>query len=65
MKGDRVKLDEKNLDYLVINDISNKETGFGSDFNEVLILNKKGEVKNIETSNKFVIAKKIMNYVFE
>ena len=65
MKGDRVKLDEKNLDYLVINDISNKETGFGSDFNEVSILNKKGEVKNIETSNKFVIAKKIMNYVFE
>ena len=65
MKEDRMKLDEKNLDYLIINDISNKETGFGSDFNKVLIINKKGKVKSIETSNKFVIAKKIMNYVFE
>ena len=65
MKEDRKKLDEKNLDYLIINDISNKETGFGSDFNKVLIINKKGKVKSIETSNKFVIAKKIMNHVFE
>ena len=63
MDEDMTKIIQKGLDYLVINDISKEDTGFESDFNEITILDKDGNVKNIEKLNKFVIAKEIMNYV--
>ena len=59
------KIVEKGLDFLVINDISKKETGFGSDFNEIAILDKDENIQRIEKLNKFVIAKEIMNYVLK
>ena len=34
------KLKKKNLDYLILNDISDKSIGFNSDYNEVYVLNK-------------------------
>ena len=63
MDEDMTKIIQKGLDYLVINDISKEDTGFESDFNEISILDKDGNVKHIEKLNKFVIAKEIMNYV--
>ena len=65
MDEDMTKIVEKGLDFLVINDISKKETGFGSDFNEIAILDKDGNIQRIEKLNKFVIAKEIMNYVIK
>jgi phosphopantothenoylcysteine decarboxylase/phosphopantothenate--cysteine ligase len=38
------KLKNKNLDLIIFNDISKKDTGFGSDINEIKILNKKGKI---------------------
>ena len=37
------KLERKNLDYIVANDISKSETGFASDENKVTIISKSGE----------------------
>ena len=63
MEEDMTKIIEKGLDYLIINDITKEDTGFESDFNEISILDKDGNVQRIEKLNKFVIAKEIMNYV--
>lgn len=43
------KLENKNLDFIVANDISGSETGFNSEYNEVLIIDKN---KNVKTSGK-------------
>ncbi len=40
----REKLKRKNLDFIVINDISRKNYGFESDYNNITILNNKGKV---------------------
>ena len=45
MENAKKKLKKKNLDYLILNDISDKSIGFNSDYNEVYVLNKNDEVK--------------------
>ena len=57
------KLVEKNLDYLVINDVSNPEIGFGSNDNKVTILNKNNDYIDVPKNNKFIISKYILDYV--
>ena len=56
---------EKHCDIIVANDVSNKETGFNVDFNEVMIIENNGEIQKIKKSSKkfiaSVIAKKIIN----
>jgi hypothetical protein len=42
------KIAKKGCDYLIANDISRHDIGFSSDFNEVYILDKNGEMKKIE-----------------
>ena len=37
---------EKNCDWIIANDVSNKLIGFDSDFNEVSIFYKKKEIKD-------------------
>ena len=59
------KLLEKNIDYLVTNDVSNKSIGFGSDYNEVTIIDNENNSYKIPYSNKFIIAQEIMNYVIK
>ena len=45
------------------NDISRKDIGFSSDFNEVTILDKNGGMKKLERASKKTIAKEIFNYI--
>ena len=59
------KITKKSCDYLVANDISRKDIGFGSDDNEVVILDKNGGMKRLEKSTKTVIARKILEYINE
>ena len=54
------KLDEKKLDFIVANDISRKDIGFGSDFNEVTIISKGGSKHHVAKSTKQDIAKVIL-----
>ena len=46
------KLIEKNCDWIIANDVSNKSIGFDSDFNEVSIFYKDKEIKNEKLSMK-------------
>ena len=56
-------MNEKSCDWLIANDVSNKEIGFDSDFNEVTILCKNGEIENISKDKKSVIANKIVKKI--
>ena len=57
------KIVKKNLDYIVANDISKKDIGFGSDDNEVYIIDRHDNIKKIDKSNKNNIAKAIVDEI--
>ena len=42
----------KNLDYIVANDITSADTGFGSDNNKVVIISKDGEEIYLDKMSK-------------
>ena len=58
------KISKKGCDYLIANDISRKDIGFGSDYNEVTILDKKGGMKKLERADKKTIARKIFEEIY-
>ena len=57
------KIVKKNLDYIVANDISKKDIGFGSDDNEVYIIDRHDNIKKIDKSSKNNIAKAIVDEI--
>tara|TARA_B100001758_G_scaffold154855_1_gene133403 strand:- start:70 stop:801 length:732 start_codon:yes stop_codon:yes gene_type:complete len=57
------KLLEKNCDWIIANDVSNKLIGFESDFNEVKIFYKNKNVEKISKMSKTLIAEKIVEKV--
>lgn len=63
LENAKEKIDKKGCDYLIANDISRKDIGFSSDFNEVTILDKNGGMKKLEKASKKTIAKEIFNYI--
>ena len=65
LKNAKEKIAKKGCDYLIANDISKKDSGFSSDYNEVYILDKNGKKSHIERNLKTVIAQKILEKVFE
>ena len=61
----KIKIKNKNCDFLVANDISRKDIGFSNDDNEVYILDKNLKISHIEKDSKPNIAKKILEKIFE
>lgn len=61
----KAKIQKKGCDFLVANDISRKDIGFGSDDNEVYILDKNQNISHIEKGGKYIIAQRILEKVFE
>jgi len=61
------KLIEKNCDWVIANDVSNKSIGFDSDFNEVSIFYKNKEIKNekLMMKKKSEISEEIIDRVIE
>lgn len=57
------KLESKNLDYIVANDITSSDTGFGSDDNKVVIFTKDGEEINLDKMSKRKVASKIFDTI--
>ena len=59
------KLEEKHCDIIIANDVSKKDIGFNSDYNEVLIIQKNGKIEKLKKSKKTfiasVVAEKIIN----
>jgi phosphopantothenoylcysteine decarboxylase/phosphopantothenate--cysteine ligase len=57
------KLQEKNLDLIVVNDVTQPGAGFGSDTNQVKILYPSGQVKDLPLATKEEISRVILDHV--
>ena len=59
----REKLYKTNLDLIVANDVTKEGSGFGTDTNEVTIINKKGESEHLPLISKREVADRILDRV--
>lgn len=57
----RKKLLEKNLDFIVLNSLNDKNAGFGTDTNKITILDNKNQVSGFELKSKVDVASDIVN----
>ncbi|HDK7167164.1 TPA: bifunctional phosphopantothenoylcysteine decarboxylase/phosphopantothenate--cysteine ligase CoaBC [Clostridium botulinum] len=57
------KLEKKNLDFIIANNILSKETGFASEDNLVTIIFRDGHIKNLEKMSKREVAKEIFDTI--
>lgn len=64
LENAKEKINKKGCDFLIANDISRSDIGFSSDYNEVYVLNKSGNIEKIAKSTKKQIAKKIFEVIF-
>ena len=62
-ENSRKKLIEKNCDWIIANDVSDKSIGFDSDFNEVTVFYKNKEIEKIPRMSKALLAEKIIERV--
>ncbi len=63
LENAREKLHQKNLDFIVANDLTADHAGFASDTNEVTILWPGGEVETLSLETKEVIAQQVWDRV--
>ncbi len=61
----RKKLKQKDLDLIVANDITDKDSGFGTDTNKVTIIDKSGKIEELPLMSKREVADKILDRVVE
>ena len=59
------KLSEKNCDWIVANDVSNKSIGFESDFNEVSILYKNKKIERLKYKSKSEISDELVEKIID
>ncbi len=59
----RKKLKEKNLDFIVVNDVTKPGAGFGVDTNQVKILYPSGEAKDLPLMSKEEVSQLILDEV--
>ena len=59
------KLTEKNCDWIVANDVSNKSIGFESDFNEVSILYKNKKIERLKYKSKSEISDELVEKIID
>ncbi len=64
IRNARSKLERKNLDYIVANDVSASDAGIDSDHNAVTILGRSGESWEIPRRSKSEIADAILDRIF-
>ncbi len=58
------KINKKNCDYICANDISRKDTGFSSDYNELYIIDKKYNITHIEKTDKQTAGLRILKEIY-
>ena len=57
------KIKRKNLDFIVLNSLADKNAGFGVDTNKVTIIDRDDSLSNYELKTKKEVAKDIVNYL--
>jgi phosphopantothenoylcysteine decarboxylase/phosphopantothenate--cysteine ligase len=61
----RRKLEEKNLDFIVANDVTRKDAGFAVDTNQVIILSREGKPVHLPLLSKEEVAERVLDRVAE
>ena len=59
------KLHEKNCDWIIANDVSNKKIGFDSDFNEVTIFYKNNKIDKLKYKPKSEISDEVVEKIID
>ena len=59
------KLQDKNLDMIVLNSLNNIGAGFGYDTNKITILDKNNEIINFKLKNKSEVARDIVTHIIK
>ena len=62
-RNSKIKLIEKNCDWIIANDVSDKNIGFNSDFNSVSIFYKNKEKEIIPKMKKSIVAEEIIKRI--
>ena len=65
LENSKEKVSKKSLDLIVANDITAEASGFGSDTNKVLLIDKDGDVEDLPLMSKHAIADRILDRVRE
>ncbi len=60
----KAKIKRKNCDYIIANDISKKDSGFSSEYNEVFVINKDLNITGLERDTKENIASRILELLY-
>jgi len=55
------RMNETGMDLIVANDVSKENTGFGTDTNEVYIIDKKKNIEHVALTSKYDVASKILD----
>ena len=63
IENSKIKLSEKNCDWIIANDVSDKSIGFESDFNEVSIFYKNSNEEKLPKMKKSILADEIVKKV--
>jgi phosphopantothenoylcysteine decarboxylase/phosphopantothenate--cysteine ligase len=65
VKNAKQKLQQKGLDFIVANDITASDSGFGTDTNRVTIIDGKGKIDSLPLLTKREVAERILDKVIE
>ena len=65
LQNAETKMKSKNLDIVVANDVSSEQSGFGSDNNDVTIIDRLGQVKETGLLSKYDVAWQILDRTLE
>ena len=57
LQNSKIKLKNKNADWIIANDVSKKDIGFNKDYNEVTIIRSDGKISQIKKNKKSFIEK--------
>ncbi|MCL5069724.1 MAG: bifunctional phosphopantothenoylcysteine decarboxylase/phosphopantothenate--cysteine ligase CoaBC [Actinobacteria bacterium] len=63
IENSKSKISDKNIDMIVLNDISRSDIGFESNFNEVFLIGKNGNSKKLKKNSKRIIARQIFDEI--
>jgi phosphopantothenoylcysteine decarboxylase/phosphopantothenate--cysteine ligase len=59
------KLEKRGFDIIIANDVSRGDVGFTVDYNEVVLISKRGYKELVSKSLKEVVARKILDLIKE
>ncbi len=65
LENAKAKLNKKNLDFIVLNSLNEKNAGFKHDTNKITIIDKNDSIKNYPLKSKSEVAKDIFNEILK